>query len=166
MAYSADSFVADEQPTTAKWNKLWNNDASFNDGTGFLTGSASVGIPAGALKWEAWTSHNPTTTGWSGTPTKTTAYMRAGNACLYRFIIDGTSNTTGAVFSAPFAAQAMQIAVNGSGNDNGTSINLPVRFDTAAGSANITAYPSPNGTVAWTASGQKTVAGFLIFEID
>lgn len=34
MAYSADSFVADEQPTTAKWNKLWNNDASFNDGSG------------------------------------------------------------------------------------------------------------------------------------
>ena len=34
MAYSADSFVADEVPTTAKWNKLWNNDASFNDGTG------------------------------------------------------------------------------------------------------------------------------------
>lgn len=47
MAYSADTFVADEQPTTAKWNKLWSNDASFNDGTGigavlgsqhFLTG--------------------------------------------------------------------------------------------------------------------------------
>lgn len=34
MAYSADSFVADEQPTTAKWNKLWSNDASFNDGSG------------------------------------------------------------------------------------------------------------------------------------
>ena len=34
MAYSADSFVADEVPTTAKWNKLWSNDASFNDGTG------------------------------------------------------------------------------------------------------------------------------------
>jgi hypothetical protein len=34
MAYSADTFVADEQPTTAKWNKLWTNDASFNDGTG------------------------------------------------------------------------------------------------------------------------------------
>ena len=36
MAYSADTFVADEQPTTAKWNKLWTNDASFNDGTGIL----------------------------------------------------------------------------------------------------------------------------------
>lgn len=35
MAYSADSFVADEVPTTAKWNKLWSNDAAFNDGTGF-----------------------------------------------------------------------------------------------------------------------------------
>lgn len=34
MAYQADSFVADEQPTTAKWNKLWSNDASFNDGSG------------------------------------------------------------------------------------------------------------------------------------
>lgn len=34
MVYSADTFVADEQPTTAKWNKLWSNDASFNDGSG------------------------------------------------------------------------------------------------------------------------------------
>lgn len=34
MGYSADSFTAGEQPTTAKWNKLWTNDASFNDGTG------------------------------------------------------------------------------------------------------------------------------------
>lgn len=34
MAYSADSFVADEQPTTSKWNKLWSNDAAFNDGSG------------------------------------------------------------------------------------------------------------------------------------
>lgn len=38
MAYSADSFVADEQPTTAKWNKLWSNDAAFNDGSGFADG--------------------------------------------------------------------------------------------------------------------------------
>ena len=35
MSYTAGSFVADEQPTTAKWNLLWANDASFNDGTGF-----------------------------------------------------------------------------------------------------------------------------------
>lgn len=34
MAYSADSFTALEIPTLAKMNKLWSNDASFNDGTG------------------------------------------------------------------------------------------------------------------------------------
>lgn len=39
MAYSADTFVADEQPTTAKWNKLWANDAAFNDGTGIAAGA-------------------------------------------------------------------------------------------------------------------------------
>lgn len=36
MAYSADSFVADEQPTTTKWNKLWSNDAALRDGSGVL----------------------------------------------------------------------------------------------------------------------------------
>jgi len=39
MSYSADTFVAGEQPTTAKWNKLWANDASFNDGTGIAAGA-------------------------------------------------------------------------------------------------------------------------------
>jgi len=34
MAYAAWSVVAFEQPTTAKWNILGTNDASFNDGTG------------------------------------------------------------------------------------------------------------------------------------
>ena len=33
--YVADTFVAGEQPTTAKWNELWGNDASFNSGNGF-----------------------------------------------------------------------------------------------------------------------------------
>jgi len=43
MGYSADTFSAGEQPTTAKWNKLWSNDASFNDGTGI----ANLEIGAG-----------------------------------------------------------------------------------------------------------------------
>lgn len=33
--YVADTFVAGEQPTTSKWNELWSNDASFNNGNGF-----------------------------------------------------------------------------------------------------------------------------------
>lgn len=41
MGYLAQTFIAGEQPTTAKWNILWSNDASFNDGTGI--GNATIG---------------------------------------------------------------------------------------------------------------------------
>ena len=33
--YTAITFVANEQPTTAKWNLIGSNDASFNNGNGF-----------------------------------------------------------------------------------------------------------------------------------
>lgn len=59
MAYSADSFVADEQPTTAKWNKLWTNDASFNDGTGIATGAITSAKISGLDKSLTTTDSNP-----------------------------------------------------------------------------------------------------------
>lgn len=49
MAYSADTFVADEQPTTAKWNKLWSNDASFNDGSGILDTAVFKNVAVGSF---------------------------------------------------------------------------------------------------------------------
>lgn len=50
MAYSADSFTALEIPTLAKMNKLWANDASFNDGTGIGTNAiTSAKIAAAAV---------------------------------------------------------------------------------------------------------------------
>lgn len=50
MGYTAQTFVADEQPTTAKWNLLWANDASFNDGTGIANDAIlSSHILAGEL---------------------------------------------------------------------------------------------------------------------
>lgn len=88
MAYSAQTFVADEQPTTAKWNILWSNDASFNDGSGFATGTASVGIPIAAVKQEAYTSFTPVWTTAGTPPTQTGAtlsgrYARIGNTVFY-----------------------------------------------------------------------------------
>lgn len=48
--YTAGNFVADEIPTTTKWNYLWNNDASFADGTGISAGAINNShIAAGAL---------------------------------------------------------------------------------------------------------------------
>ena len=57
MAYSAQTFVAGEQPTAAKWNLLWSNDASFNDGTGIGSGVitasklASTAITSAVVDW-------------------------------------------------------------------------------------------------------------------
>lgn len=48
MGYSAQTFVAGEQPTTAKWNLLWGNDASFNDGSGLAFSAAGVPIQLAA----------------------------------------------------------------------------------------------------------------------
>ena len=48
MAYAAWSVIAGEQPTTSKWNILGSNDSSFNDGSGF--GSGSVATAAYATK--------------------------------------------------------------------------------------------------------------------
>jgi hypothetical protein len=36
--YTAITFIANEQPTTAKWNLIGSNDASFNNGNGFEDG--------------------------------------------------------------------------------------------------------------------------------
>lgn len=36
--YTSITFVANEQPTTAKWNLVGSNDASFNNGNGFNDG--------------------------------------------------------------------------------------------------------------------------------
>jgi len=43
MAYSADIFTSLEQPTLAKWNKLWDNDAFFASqiNTNFSSGTTS-----------------------------------------------------------------------------------------------------------------------------
>ena len=60
MAYSADSFSAGEQPTTAKWNKLWTNDASFNDGTGIANMSTSTTAISNPYKFSAYRSGSQT----------------------------------------------------------------------------------------------------------
>lgn len=38
MGYTGLAFSAGEVPTTAIWNTLWQNDASFNNGTGIGNG--------------------------------------------------------------------------------------------------------------------------------
>jgi len=42
MGYQYQVFVADEQPTPAKWQQLWDNDASFNNGSGLSAISSPI----------------------------------------------------------------------------------------------------------------------------
>lgn len=139
MAYSADTFVADEQPTTAKWNKLWSNDASFNDGTGigdntidsrhYIDGSIDPEhLISGAGSSWAWQSWTPT---WgnltAGNGTNSSKYIRVGNTILARlaFVFGSTSSIAGNVtFSLPITSVAYTEASNmgqGTLRDAGTA---------------------------------------------
>lgn len=95
MAYSADTFSALEQPTLAKWNKLWANDASFNDGTGIGAAAVVSESLKCTIAFAAYSSANITA---SSTPAKvqlaTEVYDEGGDfdsATNYRFVapVDG-----------------------------------------------------------------------------
>lgn len=49
MSYTAGSFTFGEQPSASKWNQLWANDASFNDGTGIASGVLTYAKMASAF---------------------------------------------------------------------------------------------------------------------
>lgn len=117
MSYSADTFVADEQPTTAKWNKLWSNDASFNDGTGIaddviLSRHINDGnVLPNHLYAAASTNNNWTWDTWSPSLTGITLgngstearYMKIGKLVAFRFLFTfgSTSSMTTGAFSPP-----------------------------------------------------------------
>jgi hypothetical protein len=73
MSYTAGSFVADEQPTTAKWNLLWANDASFNDGTGIADDAIIARHISGFDRSNLTTDSNPY---------KFSAYMNAASQAV------------------------------------------------------------------------------------
>lgn len=63
MAYTAWSVVANEQPSTSKWNLLGSNDASFNNGSGIASLDLSVSALSNPYKFSAYKTANQTATG-------------------------------------------------------------------------------------------------------
>lgn len=101
MAYSADTFTAGEQPTTAKWNKLWSNDASFNDGTGIaddviksrhINWAATGGGDNGGIWWEELGRSTLS----SSNDTITVSSFSARKHLLVRIVLIATGGTIGA----------------------------------------------------------------------
>lgn len=68
MAYASWSVVFGEQPSTAKWNILGTNDASFNDGTGIASLTHSTTTVTNPYKFRAYRNAALTLT--SGAATK------------------------------------------------------------------------------------------------
>lgn len=82
MSYTAGSFSAGEQPTTSKWNTLWNNDAYFDS----LIGSGTA--------WTSWTPViNNFTTG-NGSVSGT--YVQLGKTVMFTIkIVMGSTSVVG-----------------------------------------------------------------------
>lgn len=96
--YTAITFVANEQPTTAKWNLIGSNDSSFNTGDGFndaiiktrhLGSSSDLKVPAGNLDYN--TIRKSIYSGTSGT---TGTVVTSDPMTNYKELII-TSNLTG-----------------------------------------------------------------------
>lgn len=115
MSYSADSFVAGEQPTTSKWNKLFTNDASFNDGTGIAPSAVTPEklLTGAGTSW-AWQTWAPTlgaiTIGNGTTVAKYTQIGKTIHAYLEITWGSGTSQSGTFTFTLPATASASYTA--------------------------------------------------------
>lgn len=181
MSYSAQTFVADEQPTTAKWNLLWSNDASFNDGTGIgddaiLARHINDGavLPNSLLasassnndwSWDTWT---PSWSGYTiGNGTVNAKYAKIGGTVFYRILWTlGSTSAFGssAEFSPPVAQDSAYpaLALTPIGrilfSDGGAAFAFGTNFIAATG--NITIRPETAGGTYVSLTNTSSTAPF------
>ena len=97
-AQDGTSAVAHAQNAKVMMAFVPSHYAALTNGTGFATGSTSVGIPAAAIKQEAWTAYTPTV-GATGSMTYTTSvkqcsYIQIGKTVHARIHLEGTTGGT------------------------------------------------------------------------
>ncbi len=164
MAYASWSVVFGEQPSAAKWNILGTNDASFNDGSGIGTGAITPDklISGGSATWVATTDSAPSYTGWSSVTTRISRSMKVGNLVYWYFVIDGTSNSTAATITMPYAS-GYQMFIGGIRvANNGSFSNSPGLVGLAAGSSTASFYVDHSQNV-FTAANAKVVQGQIFY---
>lgn len=103
--YTVITFVANEQPTTAKWNLIGSNDASFNNGNGFEDGIivnrhlASGAVKIGNMDYTNWPAVLATN---SGSQTLTGGGAAVALQCNTEILDQGSNyNPSTYVFTAP-----------------------------------------------------------------
>lgn len=145
--YTAITFVASEQPTTAKWNLIGSNDASFNTGDGFNDGiiiprhlaTGAVTSPALAL------SKTTDANGWK-------VYDYGANWKEYRKRVT-YSNSVGVLTTFPISSGNLPVGVSTIGN--ATYIGWSI---TASGNAGaLCVVPElASGSTAWNFTATST----------
>ena len=120
MAYTAWSVVFGEQPSTAKWNILGTNDASFNDGTGIANSTIKPNhliASASTLNTWAWDTYTPTFANTTlGNGTVTGKYIKIGK--FVQFYTSFKLGTTSAVSSNPTVT--LPVTASATAFDTGT----------------------------------------------
>lgn len=116
--------------------------------------------------YTTWTDYSSTSTvvGWSSFSNKQIAYSVIGNTVFVRFFIGGTSNSTSATFTLPFATTTLiTTGVNSLtyASDNGGAAGVGI-MDTPSGTATFVGYKNVAEN-AWTASGIKVIIGQFFY---
>lgn len=108
----------------------------------------------------AWTTHNSTIGGFTGTPTQSVTYFRIGNLVTVSVNITGTSNATTFTFTLPFNAVGLR-TTTGQSTNNGTKTTGAVQ--TTAGS-NVVNVFTTLAEGAFTNSGTKALNHTFTYE--
>ena len=112
---------------------------------------------------DAFTTHNATLTGFSGTPTQANFSLSVGKLTYLYFDIQGTSNTTGFTATMPVTAKRTQQFANGRYVDNGSFGAGAPLISVTAGS-NIVTFNTSLAGGTWTASAGKQIQCLIILE--
>lgn len=169
--YTAITFVASEQPTTAKWNLIGSNFASLVNGNGFdddfiiKRHIADDQIDSSHVDWDETTgkiwweelgrttlSSNATSMTISSLPNK--KYLKL----LLSIIPNGGNTSVDLSFNGDNGASAYGYGVgSGAGAADGTATTSRIVFDT-----NISAFGTLAADIVNVATREKTVIGTMI----
>ena len=162
------SGVATNLTGTATALNIGGNSATVTtnaDLTGVVTSSGnatSFSTTAGGLGG-AWVSGTPNGTGFSSKAVDTFVYTKIGKTVIGYVDITGASNATTFTFTLPFTVSTTTLMIAFQADDNSVRLVGPGKITVTAGGTTATC-DSASDDAAWTASGNKSIRGMLIYQ--
>lgn len=127
----------------------------------------SANLPSGIPIETSWSNFtNLSVTGWASGWTGGLYYKKVGSVVFVSFSVNGTSNSSSATVTLPYASAAGMISGGALiyAADNGTAVTTGGGMYMAGGQTTMGLYTNLGVTGTWTASGTKTVYGEFWYE--